>query len=107
MVIERPWLCTANVKHELTASPSSKTVHDPHSPSLQARLVPGKPRSTRSVSASDCSGSTSTAYVVPLTFSEIGIFTRLLPPRLLICSCQLSLSVVSNQSSCVRWLSDC
>ena len=37
----------------MTTSPSRCTAHDAHSPSLQARLVPVRPRSSRSTSASD------------------------------------------------------
>ena len=36
----RPEHCTVSIRHERTAWPSTSTVHDPHTPCSQARLVP-------------------------------------------------------------------
>src|SRR5690349_6161913 len=56
---------------ESTGTPSSCTVQAPQWPSLQATLVPVRPRSSRRVSASDCPTGGSPAWSsVPLTLSS-------------------------------------
>src|SRR3954466_253974 len=68
-----PTAWTASTRHELTTVPSRCTAHEAHSPSFHDRLVPVSPRSSRSTSTSERSGSTSRSYGTPLTSSWIGI----------------------------------
>ena len=51
VVITEPCAAAAGTKHDITAAPSSHTVHAPHSPSAQPSLVPVKPASRRAFSS--------------------------------------------------------
>src|SRR6266542_3277496 len=46
-MISAPWARGAGTRHAITALPSRKTVHAPHSPSAQPSLVPIKFPSSR------------------------------------------------------------
>ena len=61
----------ASTRHAFTARPSMCTVHAPHSPWSQPRLVPVSPSSSRSTSSSVRFGRTLTRYGSPLTISPI------------------------------------
>ena len=52
VVTERPRTCPNGTRQALTAWPSSRTVHAPHSPSPHPSLVPVRPQSSRSTSSS-------------------------------------------------------
>ena len=47
VVTSRPCAWTANIRHERTGSPSTRTVHAPQTPCSQPTCVPVKPRSWR------------------------------------------------------------
>src|SRR5581483_8887993 len=64
-----PWACTASIRHERTASPSTSTVHAPHTPCSHPTCVPVSSRSSRSTSANVLLGSTNTSCGRPLTVS--------------------------------------
>ena len=59
VVTSLPEASTASTRHEFVTFPSMSTAHDAHSPSLHARLVPVSPRSSRTASTRERSGSTS------------------------------------------------
>src|ERR1700730_4103743 len=59
--------CTAKIKQDRTASPSSSTVHAPHAPCSQPRWVPVSPQCSRKKSASVTRGSTVPSVSCPLT----------------------------------------
>ena len=80
VVTAAPSACTANSRHERTASPSSSTVHAPHTPCSHARCVPVSPQSSRRNSASVCAASTSRCAAAPLTVTVISVHTSW-PPR--------------------------
>ena len=67
MTTSAPSACTANIRHDRTASPSTRTVQAPHTPCSHPRCVPVRPRSSRSTSASVLRGSTVTRRAAPLT----------------------------------------
>src|SRR5581483_8189937 len=73
VVTSDPTAWTANIRHDRTASPSSSTVHAPHTPCSHPRCVPVSSQSSRSVSASVLRGSMSTTRRRPLTVSVTGI----------------------------------
>ncbi len=52
VVTTAPCACAAGTRHDITAAPSSQTVHAPHSPSAQPSLAPVKPAFSRSASSS-------------------------------------------------------
>src|SRR5205823_9890992 len=58
VVTSAPCAWTANSKQERTASPSSSTVHAPHTPCSHPRWVPVRAQSSRRKSASVFLGST-------------------------------------------------
>jgi len=62
-----PRLDTGNTQ-ERVGTPSTCTVQAPHWPSPQPYLVPTRPSVSRSAQSKGVSGSTSTAWVLPLTF---------------------------------------
>src|SRR5437870_5045313 len=62
-----PSAWTANMRHERTASPSSSTVHAPHTPCSHPTCVPVRPSSLRRKSDSNSRGSTVRSYRAPLT----------------------------------------
>ena len=64
VVTLRPSHCPAATRHELTTSPSSITVHAPHSPSPQPSLVPVRRRSSRKRSSRRFHGEASTTRSV-------------------------------------------
>jgi len=57
-----PSTAWTSVMQERIGTPSTSTVHAPQCPSLHAIFVPVSPRSSRSVSASDCPTSACTSY---------------------------------------------
>src|SRR3546814_6832054 len=58
VVTSLPSACTANMRHERTAAPSTRTVHAPHTPCSQPRWVPVRWQRSRRKSASVSRGST-------------------------------------------------
>src|SRR3712207_3108687 len=60
-------------------SPSTRTVHAPHSPRSQPFFVPVSARRSRSASSSVTLGSTATAYLRPLTDSVISMASATSP----------------------------
>src|SRR4051794_5040134 len=67
VVISLPAAWTPNIRHERTASPSTRIVQAPQTPCSQPRCVPVSPRSSRRVSASVLRASTRTRRGRPLT----------------------------------------
>ena len=65
--IVAPSACTASVRHERTATPSSRTVQAPQTPCSQPTWVPVSPSSWRRKSDSSSRGSTSARRSTPLT----------------------------------------
>ena len=62
-----PSACTASIRHERTAAPSTITVQAPHTPCSQPTCVPVSRSTWRRQSASVRRGSTSTSTGLPLT----------------------------------------
>src|ERR1700731_2219094 len=77
-----PSACTASIRQERTAAPSTSTVQAPHTPCSQPTWVPVRCNSWRRQSAKVRRGSTSTATAVPLT-SNLMDMRRCLPERAL------------------------
>src|SRR3989441_4962102 len=69
-----PLACTANSRHERTASPLTSTVHAPQTPCSQPRWVPVSPRSSRRKSASVRRASAIPSRRTPFTVSSIVCF---------------------------------
>ena len=67
VVISAPSACPANIRHERAGSPSTSTVHAPHTPCSQPRWVPVSPTSSRITSLNVRRASTVTCCAVPLT----------------------------------------
>src|SRR6476646_1139598 len=67
VVILAPSACTARMRQERTASPSTSTVQAPQTPCSQPMWVPVRRSSWRRQSASVSRGSTSTLTCLPLT----------------------------------------
>src|SRR4051794_17771218 len=67
-----PSACTANMRHARTASPSTSTVHAPHTPCSHPRWVPVSVQSSRRKSARVLRGSTNARRTDPLTFTLTG-----------------------------------
>src|SRR5215472_18891621 len=76
-----PSASTGRARHESTGSPSTSTVHVPHSPSSQPCLVPVSPRSSRSTSSRVLWTGTSVSRESPLTFSVTRTFIGAPPSR--------------------------
>src|SRR5688572_25723817 len=75
-----PCTCATGTRHEFTASPSTSTVHAPHSPSPQPSFVPVSPHSSRSTSRRRVSGCAFTATVLRLIFKRIVVSGSAGPP---------------------------
>src|SRR5262245_53188199 len=67
VTIDLPTASPTSTRHEFTGTPSRRTEHEAHSPSLHPFLVPVSPRSSRSVSRSVWCGSVLTSRTLPLT----------------------------------------
>ena len=67
VVTSAPSAWTANIRHDRTASPSTRTVHAPHTPCSQPRCVPVSRHCSRRKSASVRRGSTVACRVWPFT----------------------------------------
>ena len=73
VVTSAPSACTANIRHDRTASPSTSTVHAPHTPCSQPRCVPVSAQSSRRKSASVLRASTAPRCRSPLTVSSTAL----------------------------------
>ena len=67
VVSDAPSHCTANSRHARTASPSSSTVHIPHTPCSHPTCVPVSPSRSRRTSESVVRGATASVTARPLT----------------------------------------
>src|SRR5215468_9282703 len=67
VVIRAPSALTASIRHDRTATPSSRTVHAPQTPCSQPTWVPVSRRSWRRQSDSSRRAGTSVVRVTPLT----------------------------------------
>lgn len=76
VVTSAPSACAASSEQELTAAPSSSTVHAPQMPLLQYAFVPVSPRSSRTRSSSVREGGTSRRSRLPLTLSSMSMVCR-------------------------------
>src|SRR5436190_6106348 len=72
VVTSDPWAWTANIRHDRTASPSTSTVHAPHTPCSHPRWVPVRVQSSRMKSARVLRGSMNARRTVPLTLTLTG-----------------------------------
>src|SRR5580692_4494541 len=66
-----PLACTANIRQERTATPSTSIVHAPQTPCSQPTWVPASSNSWRRKSESSVRDSTLLRYAVPLTDSSM------------------------------------
>jgi len=71
VVIWAPLAWTANMEHDLTASPFMRMVQQPHWLVSQPTCVPVSFKLSRKTSASKARSSTSTLWTCPLIFSDI------------------------------------
>src|ERR1051326_3005280 len=62
-----PSACTASIRQERTAAPSTRTVQAPHTPCSQPIWVPGRRNLARTQSAQVRRGPTSSSTLLPLT----------------------------------------
>src|SRR5581483_7871775 len=97
VVIAAPSACTANIRHDRTATPSTITVHAPHTPCSHPRCVPVSAQSSRRKSASVLRASTYPRCRSPFTV----IVTRCSPTRCLQCCRQRALHDVRADRSAV------
>jgi hypothetical protein len=74
VVTSAPSTWATGIRHEQTGSPSTSTVHAPHSPSPQPSFVPVSPRSSRSTSSKRLRPGTRSSRSRPFTL------TRMPPP---------------------------
>src|SRR5438093_12063758 len=74
VVMSEPSACAARQVHDLTAMPSTRTVHAPHWLVSQPILVPVRPATSRRKWTSRSRGSTSRASARPLTVIVTGSF---------------------------------
>src|SRR6267142_854642 len=83
VVTAAPSHCTASSRQARALSPSSSTVHAPHTPCSQPTCVPVSPRSSRRKSLSERRGSISRSTGSPLTVRRVAmaIFGRGHPRR--------------------------
>src|SRR5262245_58007614 len=68
---EAPSACAANIVHDFTDSPSSRTVHAPHDDVSHPILVPVSPHASRRYCTSRVRGSTSWSWAPPFTVMPI------------------------------------
>ena len=81
VVTSVPSAWTANMRHERTAAPSTRTVQAPHTPCSQPRCVPVRWHRSRRKSASVRRASTADFQGRPLTRHVDRRFTHGAPPR--------------------------
>src|SRR5262245_29943827 len=80
VVTDCPSACTARLVHDLVATPSTRTVQDPHWLVSQPTLVPVSRATSRMKCTSNKRGSTSRAYERPLIVMLTATF-MVRPPR--------------------------
>src|SRR5208283_3972109 len=72
--ISLPFACTPSIVQDLTALPSTKTVHAPQFDVSQALCVPVSPRSSLSTLTSNLLGSNSSSTGFPFTLKQVLTF---------------------------------
>ena len=70
VVTSQPLARPANIRQELTDTPSTMTVQVPQSPTSQPSFAPVRPRSSRSIFSSVVSGATLADLDSPFTVSS-------------------------------------
>src|SRR2546423_14862270 len=81
VVISAPLACTASMRHDRAAAPSTSTVQAPHTPCSHPMWVPVRSRSSRRKSASVLRGSTVAARDSPLTVRPTWNVSLITPSR--------------------------
>src|SRR5260370_41164402 len=74
VMMPAPVVCPAGTRQLFTSIPSTKTEHEPHSPSPHPSFVPVNPSSFRSTSNNLSMGCASTFFASPLTMNETSHF---------------------------------